>query len=69
MNTLKKALTAIALLTFSCLLSPEAKCWGNLGHATVAKIAQGFLPFPRNLVLGGAPHALHGDQMRFLEFA
>ena len=43
MNTLKKALTAIALLTFSCLLSPEAQGWGNLGHATVAKIAQDHL--------------------------
>ena len=40
---LKKTLTAIAVLCLACLVSPEAKSWGNLGHATVAKIAQDHL--------------------------
>ena len=43
MNSLKKTLTAFALLVLACLFSPEAKSWGNLGHATVAKIAQDHL--------------------------
>ena len=40
---MKKTLTAIALLVLASLFSPEAKSWGNLGHATVAKIAQDHL--------------------------
>ena len=40
---MKKTLTAIALLVLACLFSQEAKSWGNLGHATVAKIAQDHL--------------------------
>ena len=43
MDLLKKTLTAVAVLSLTCLLSPDAKSWGNLGHATIAKIAQDHL--------------------------
>ncbi len=43
MNTLKNALAAFMALSLSFLFSPKANSWGNLGHATVAKIAQDHL--------------------------
>ena len=43
MNTLKKTLCIVALASLSCFFSPIAKSWGDLGHATVAKIAQDHL--------------------------
>ena len=43
MNTLKKALSIAALFALVCFFSPDARSWGNLGHSTVAKIAQDHL--------------------------
>ena len=43
MNTLKKTICIVALASLSCFFSPSAKSWGDLGHATVAKIAQDHL--------------------------
>ena len=58
MKSIKGVLAVFTLMTIACLSAPEARSWGRLGHATVAKIAYDHLtPKAKKAILEyvGAP--------------
>ena len=58
MKSIKGVIAVFTLMTIACLSAPEARSWGRLGHATVAKIAYDHLtPKARKAILEyvGAP--------------
>ena len=72
MKGFKKILIALTLVVATCCFSPEAKSWGRLGHATVAKIAYDHLtPKARKAILEyiGAPlPAISSDADSFRQY-